>query len=64
VDMTRIHSNRQHPSWVKCAHASSLEFLFLQVLAVQEKSGVLQGLNVWKFPTGVVEPVKDSALVM
>ncbi|KAG8094881.1 hypothetical protein GUJ93_ZPchr0012g22191 [Zizania palustris] len=30
-----------------------------EVLAVQEKSGVLRGLGVWKFPTGVVEPGED-----
>lgn len=27
------------------------------MLAVQEKSGVLQGTGVWKFPTGVVDEV-------
>ncbi|KAM3192527.1 hypothetical protein ACQJBY_069637 [Aegilops geniculata] len=32
-----------------------------EVLVVQEKSGVLKGLGIWKFPTGVVEPVKNSA---
>uniref|UniRef100_A0A804R1J5 Nudix hydrolase domain-containing protein n=1 Tax=Zea mays TaxID=4577 RepID=A0A804R1J5_MAIZE len=31
----------------------------VEVLAVQEKSGVLRGLGVWKFPTGVVEPGED-----
>ncbi|CAL5053888.1 unnamed protein product [Urochloa decumbens] len=30
-----------------------------EVLAVQEKSGVLRGLGVWKFPTGVIEPGED-----
>ncbi|TKW22248.1 hypothetical protein SEVIR_4G216900v4 [Setaria viridis] len=30
-----------------------------EVLVVQEKSGVLRGLGVWKFPTGVVEPGED-----
>ncbi|KAJ1260011.1 hypothetical protein BS78_10G199700 [Paspalum vaginatum] len=30
-----------------------------EVLAVQEKSGVLRGLGVWKFPTGIVEPGED-----
>ncbi|KAB2637634.1 nudix hydrolase 2-like [Pyrus ussuriensis x Pyrus communis] len=30
-----------------------------QVLAVQEKSGVLQGTGVWKFPTGVVDEGED-----
>ncbi|XP_066376327.1 nudix hydrolase 2-like isoform X2 [Miscanthus floridulus] len=30
-----------------------------EILAVQEKSGVLRGLGVWKFPTGVVEPGED-----
>jgi ADP-ribose pyrophosphatase YjhB (NUDIX family) len=34
----------------------------MQVLAVQEKSGVLRGLGVWKFPTGVVEPGEDINL--
>nr|CAB3468491.1 unnamed protein product [Digitaria exilis] len=33
--------------------------ILLQVLAVQEKSGVLRGLGVWKFPTGIVEPGED-----
>jgi hypothetical protein len=28
-----------------------------EVLAVQEKSGVLLGLGVWKFPNGDVEPI-------
>ncbi|KAI4971232.1 hypothetical protein ZWY2020_002146 [Hordeum vulgare] len=30
-----------------------------EVLVVQEKSGVLKGLGIWKFPTGVVEPGED-----
>lgn len=28
-----------------------------QVLVVQEKSGLLRGTGVWKFPTGVVDEV-------
>lgn len=28
-----------------------------KVLAVQEKSGKFRGSGVWKFPTGVVDPV-------
>ncbi|KAL6873456.1 hypothetical protein ACP4OV_013538 [Aristida adscensionis] len=30
-----------------------------EVLAVQEKSGVLRGQGVWKVPTGVLEPEED-----
>ncbi|XP_048539564.1 nudix hydrolase 2 [Triticum urartu] len=30
-----------------------------EVLVVQEKSGVLKGSGIWKFPTGVVEPGED-----
>ncbi|XP_072970003.1 nudix hydrolase 2-like isoform X1 [Typha angustifolia] len=30
-----------------------------EVLVVQEKSGRLRGLGIWKFPTGVVDPGED-----
>ncbi|KAE8794075.1 Nudix hydrolase 2 [Hordeum vulgare] len=33
-----------------------------EVLVVQEKNDVLKGLGMWKFPTGVVERVKNSDL--
>lgn len=32
-------------------------FVALQVLAVQEKSGVFQGAGIWKMPTGTVNQV-------
>jgi len=54
--MTTGYSIKHHPL-TRFLSSLSLKFLLLQVLAVQEKSGVLRGLGVWKFPTGVVEPV-------
>ncbi|OQU76744.1 nudix hydrolase 2 isoform X3 [Sorghum bicolor] len=46
--------------WIKLPIAlSNLIPPVVEVLVVQEKSGVLRGLGVWKFPTGVVEPGED-----
>lgn len=33
-----------------------------EVLVVQEKTGILRGLGVWKFPTGVVEEGEDISV--
>ena len=33
------------------------EISFLQILVVQEKSGLFKGTGVWKIPTGVVDEV-------
>ncbi|PWZ06743.1 Nudix hydrolase 2, partial [Zea mays] len=55
--------NTTHTLPVNATHRVSVGAFIMndkrEVLAVQEKSGVLRGLGVWKFPTGVVEPGED-----
>ncbi|RWV99600.1 hypothetical protein BHE74_00034027 [Ensete ventricosum] len=47
--------------WIKLPiELSNLVQPTVEVLAVQEKSGKFRGSGVWKFPTGVVEPINTE----